>query len=519
MSIQPKLPLMENATDQTEMPNRWLMVTNHLNLLYMLAAGLIMSPKEFGQNYFSDSLCSYSGWIPLFANDVPSTAINQSVCEAKHLKPCLLSVDLSHLRGNVKGIGCDNRLIDIAFPQEIKSDLITLLVPAPLPVTWIDAIIFRSLVEKKETAIDAMDFNNVPFSNFKSEVKKNFFIGRRGGAWPIEGLDLPDLDLSMSAPLAAGAMMAMIMKRANVDTVAKEVSKLVFDPEIAGPMEIADPMISCVGDWQSLGRIPKNTTHILKKLFWGAIDCLIDCKASDCHQSDLDLILGYLKVEATQLDDRYKDSLLNLCDDLKKLASLGEDTITELFERHPKPFSRVMTLFFLRENCSDLLEFQHPMLKEQDYLAAAILFAARDGWLKLPLELRDTAGLQEAVSHRMAAMAHRIAGRKLDLGPAPLRPRPLLELFEPGPQGWSKRQKEAALFLARDCKWSGIRTRITLGSGEYRVKVDGRGTHIFMEGEAKAVITEMEAEQFFANLISHTFTSEQEHKTRALLKT
>ncbi len=326
------------------------------------------------------------------------------------------------------------------------------------------------------------------------------------------------MDRPVTTLMAAGAMMTMLLKTANSGTAAKETSRLAFEPDHIVPSELVGPLASSVGEWLHSGQAPDNTTDIIKKLFWGAVDSLIAGQSSDRRISSFDLILSYLKSAATKLENRLQEPLLRLNKDLKILASFGDRTITELFERHPKSFSRVMTIFFLRETCAELLEFSHPLLKEEDYLAAAILFAARDGWLNLPLELRDFPGLREAVSHRMAAMAHRMAETGLRLGTPPPRPKPLIELFDLSRHKWNKNQREAALFLARDCKWPCIQTIITLGKGKYKMEIDGKGTHIFMEGETAALATEVDTKQFLFHLSRQRFTNKQEQKARTLLK-
>ncbi len=518
MKIQPTLFTVKNPAAKIEMPKRWLLVTNHLNLLYMLAAGLIMSPRGFGAKYYQDPLCIYPGWIPLFADNVPAAALEQAVSESRHLTPCLLSINLSFLSGNIKRIATDNTVGNLVFPDEINGSCRTLLIPAPLPVIWTDSIIFRSRDEKTAVLNDARDFKNVPITKFKTEIKKNFFTGKANHIWPVETDSLPNMDRPMSAPMAAGAMMAMLLRMANSAAAAKEICQLAFEPDHIIPPELAEPMISAVGEWLRSGQSPDNTTDVLKQLFWGAVDSLITGQAANHRTGDFDLILNYLKSTAAKLEFRLREPLLKLSNDLKTLASFGDSTITELFERHPKSFSRVMSLFFLRETCADLLEFSHPLLKEKDYLTAAILFAARDGWLNLPFELQDFPGLREAVSHRMAAMAHRMAGSGLNLGTPPPRPKPLIELFDLKGQKWNKNQREAALFLARDCKWPCIQTIITLGKGKYRMEIDGKGTHIFIDGETTAVTTEVDTKQFLLHLGRQRFTNRQEQRIRALLK-
>ena len=63
-----------------------LLVTNHLNLMYMLAAGLVMPPAGFGDKYYGDTLKCFPGWVPLFVGKAPSEAIESTTREAGHLK-------------------------------------------------------------------------------------------------------------------------------------------------------------------------------------------------------------------------------------------------------------------------------------------------------------------------------------------------------------------------------------------------------------------------------------------------
>ena len=171
-----------------------------------------------------------------------------------------------------------------------------------------------------------------------------------------------------------------------------------------------------------------------------------------------------------------------------------------------------MTLFFLRPDCADLLDFSNDRLGEPDWLASAILFGVRDGWLNLPLRLRAHPGLSAAVSHRMARIAHRIAGTGLDLGEPPVRIRPLRELFGDG-SAWRSSEKSAALELARSQKWDCVRTRISLAQGEYKLTVEGGRTHIDLPGEP-IISPEIDRDRFFDSLAK----ARPDHKTEAKVR-
>ena len=78
---------------------------------------------------------------------------------------------------------------------------------------------------------------------------------------------------------------------------------------------------------------------------------------------------------------------------------------------------------------------------------------------------------------------------------------PLRELLGAGATDWSKVQEEAALKLARGMGWRELlSTRISLGKGDYRLQVDGRGAHLLLDGEVKAVTTEVDREALLERL-------------------
>jgi hypothetical protein len=455
--------------------------------------------------------------VPLFSDGVPQASVNQSISERSHLMPCLAEIDLSSLSSLVTAISENGVAREVNFPHELDGTENVLLIPAPIPITWLKSIIFETRDDKARCEVDAQDFGNVPLSLFKREVAPRLFSDKSSLAWPLENIELKNQDIPMDGPFAAGGMMAMLLHMANLGDIGTGSCRLAFDAESSVAETILDPMISALGDWERIGRAPDGG-DVLQGLFWGAVDKLVEWRSSQSTQSALDVLLEHLESAGEPLDERMKQALSKLARDLKALAGFSDSTITELFERHPKSFSRVMTLFFLREECADLLQFRHPMLNETDYVAASILFAARDGWLGLPLELRDHPGLQDAVSHRMATMAHRMTNSGVGLGVPPNRPIPVRELFTPGPKGWSKAQEEAGLMLARDCKWGCIQTRISLGNGDYQLGVDGKGMHILIAGEAKAVETEVDIEKFFVDLARDFLPSKLERKVLDLLE-
>lgn len=122
------------------------------------------------------------------------------------------------------------------------------------------------------------------------------------------------------------------------------------------------------------------------------------------------MVLAYLGAQLTQLtDETNKSRLERLIEDMQGFLGLGGGTITDLFERNKGSLSRPLLLFCLREHCKDLLEFSHPLLSDTEYLLSGILFGVRDGWLRLPYEMRNQA-LSAYIMFRMTDVAHQKQG-------------------------------------------------------------------------------------------------------------
>ncbi len=507
----------EKAVRPVKSHIRWQLVTNQQNLFYMLATGMIIPPKVFRGKYYQDTLSAFPGWIPLFADRPFKAAIEHSVSERGHLVPCLATVELGSMRGRVWTISENDEVGEAVFPDGIDDKVCLIFVPGPLPVSWITSVGFRSGEEKSKCEMDSRDFDNVPLREFTLKAVSSKFKNADNGAWPPALPSLPDPGAMFDAPLAAGAMMAMLLHMANRGAIAMVSNKMAFSSNDEREELVSNPMIGALGAWIQAGRAPEDG-DVSRKLFWGMVDTIAACRSSEGMDTPLDAALERLLTSSEMLDARKKQAGAKLTADLKALSGFSDSTITEILERHRKPFSRAMVLFSLRDNCADFLEYTHPSLTEEDYVAAAILFAARDGWLGLPLHLRDIPGLHAAVTHRMAAMAHRIANTGIDLGAPPPRPMSLRELLLPGDRDWNKTQKEAALLLARECKWDCIQTRVILGKGGYQLVVDGSGVHIVISGEAKAVTTEVDQTQLFARLALTPISNKLDGKIRKLLR-
>jgi len=121
-----------------------LLKTPDDDLMFLLAAGLVTGPKGFGRKYYLDPLSVAPGWIPLFGERIPAGALTQASAEASHLQGVVAAVDLSALRGPIRALDGQGQLEDLQWPDGASGDEQMLFVPVPLPIGWLQAILFPS---------------------------------------------------------------------------------------------------------------------------------------------------------------------------------------------------------------------------------------------------------------------------------------------------------------------------------------------------------------------------------------
>ena len=511
----------EDRPHEIKVPDSGFLATNHLNLFYMLSAGLLLPPSGFGGKHYHDTLSSFPGWIPLFLGRPSLQAISQSTVEARHLKPVLIEVSLTGLSGWVLAYREDG-MAEVDFPRRLNGLENLLLIPAPLPTSRIKSIVYPSGDDKRSCEADAGDYGNVPIKDFKGTSKQTLFTRGGDSRWPP--LEAPEERAApVQTPLAAGGAMAMLQHFGNLGDLAVESCRSAFDPDESSepPNNIPEGTgLDGIREWMTTGYPPcsrpdgsfaKDPEAWRAYVFWGAIEKLLEWRCQGRVGDAEEVLLRWLAEAQPTLDSRLQAGIGTLSADLSSLRGLASATASELFERHPTPMARAITLFFLRSDCADLLEFEHDALREPDWLMAAVLFGVRDGWLGLPHRLRGIPGLAEAVSHRMARMAHRMAGTELSLGESLPRIRTLRELLV------LSQHSSAALDLARRLKWDCIHTRISLGRGEYELVVAGGSAHLNMAGEPK-VDSRVDLARFLRHLAESRLDPKVESKVRGSLR-
>jgi hypothetical protein len=496
----------------------WHLVTNQLNLMYLLAAGLITGPRGLGTKYYRDPLGATPGLIPMFAGRLPAAALAETVAEGPPLRAVIAVVDLSQLRGPVLALSLDGVVEQRAFPNGLTGDEPMLLVPAPLPAHWIRTLLFDSAADKQATQSEAAGYANVSLAGLRLQVKARLFEGDALLPWPPVLTEERRPDPSPRQVSAVGATLALLHGLGNVGSATASAGRTLWTLPRARPDDGDEPTVRALLRW-ALALPATDAEGAQGAMLQRLLIALVGAGDSTdpCPPDPRQVVLDSLADESARLTEpKWREALTRLGEDLRGIVELGDATVSELMQRHPRPYSRALLLFFLRERCEELLVFRHPALSDQDLVVASALFAARWGWIALPAALRGIPGLEPAVQHRMAALAHQQQATGLDLGPAPPPVLPLRALFQ---EAQPKAAREAALTLARGMDWAGelITTRISLGKGDYRLTIDGRGAHLLLAGDVKAVASEVDQAALFARLAAADVPNRVEAELRKIL--
>jgi len=457
-------------------------------MLYMLAAGMVMGPAGFRDKYYTDALIDYTGWIPLFRDKtgIPVDALNEAIKERKHLLPCIASFDLDRLSGNIQMLPCKGKTRAVTSPPNRKGkNEVAALLRAPLPLSLLSCIYFRSLEDMQAFERAAGDVSNIDLSSHHIEVFEPRFLSVRDMTWPPKGVgvELTQRDSPPAFGFALGGVLAMLYHTANRNDQGVAAFRLVTEAACDSVNELSqDPILNELPNWMNGGKL-SGQADTRARLFWGVVQSLVEAQMQERPQAPVDVALAHLEKQLGCLQETgFQTRLRQLIADMRGCLGLGGGTVTELFERHKGSLSRSLLLFCLREHCTDLLEFSHPLLSDAEYITAGILFGVRDSWLQLPKDMRDL-DLSAYVSCRMIEAEHRKQDDKLTLE-RPSCPKPLRQLFTSASGEWNDKQKAVALDLAKKSNWNDcIQTHITLAEGDLPESFKREGLQVVLPGK------------------------------------
>ena len=498
----PPTPIAPMATHQGQInvaAQSWFLTTNHLNLLYMLAAGMVMGPAGFAGKHYRDPSSGLSGLIPIFHEGVPELAIQQAASEQKHLRPCIAELDLTGLSGQVRLVTRNGEISTGTLPLSIDSEIGALLLRAPLPMTLVKRLLFRSPADRKEFETSARSFANIDLSDLSIEVAEQRFSSVQPMLSPLP--ETPDdtaqgaVDRAPARGDAIGGSLAMLYQLANRSDLCCSVYRMASGAGDADDCSVVqrDPVLAGLMPWIESGAL-RPESSVQARLFWGAIQALVDARLRRSKEKPVDIVLGFLDDQLSSLQEAgYRSRLERLIADMRSTFGLGGGTISQLFEHHKGTLSRPLLLFCLRERCVDLLEFSHPDLSDEELVLAAIMFGVRDGWIGLPVELRAAKGLSRFVEHRMFVAEWSQYDIRLSLDIASPRPIPLRELFMTGKSTWSEERNASLAKLTSRLGWHEcITSRIRLSQGQYRLNITADGVEVVVRGDIRPPVVDID---------------------------
>ena len=484
----------------------WHLVTNHQNMLYMLATGMVMGPAGFRGKHYSDPLSVYPGWITLFRDkvNIPAEALQQAIAERKHLAPCIASYHLEEISGNFQMLPSIGKTrVVTSLPKTKGKNEVAALLRAPLPLNLLSCIHFRTVDEMEAFKSAAGDVSNVDLSLFDIKVDESLFSIDDDMTWPPKGvaIEMSEGDHPPAFGLALGGVIAMLYHTASRSEMGLAIFRLATGAASERDNEVGkgDPILAELPNWMN-GRGISEQADTRAKLFWGVVQSLVSAQTQERPPPPIDVALAYLEGQLDLLPEiKFRPLLERLIADMKGFLGLGGGTVTELFERHKGSLSRPLLLFCLREHCMDLLEFSHPLLSDAEYLVAGILFGVRDSWLQLPKELRYP-DLSVYVSFRMADAEHNLQGHGLSMDPPP-RPIPLREPFTLPNGEWNSNTKDVVVEFASKCNWNDcIQTHITLAEGDLPDSFERKDLQVVLPGRISAVVEEVDEAKFLRRL-------------------
>ncbi|HKM15560.1 MAG TPA: hypothetical protein VJY63_06530 [Marinospirillum sp.] len=478
----------------------WRFVTNQMNMAYMLGSGLIMPPSGFGQKYYQDTLQLMPNWIPLFPKAVSVEALAYVVAEQpKQLNACYVELDLS-------GVSCSawryasEQWQQIKFPEALDGTEELLLLPAPLPISLIKHnIVFAEAEHAKAFTHSFNDYGNAELTPLKASTKKPEFNKKKTLPWPLaipETISLQPLQIDLPAVNAIGGAVAALAIFSQSNGFAKVAYQAISGRSNTQKAEESQfKLLNIMTDWA----YSIETDNTSKDTFALLVQRLYENIGSSDYGSALDIILAHF-TEISEIVFPGHQSALSNAKELMQLISENartpQDTLENLLKEHDKPLQQVLLSFVFRERLEDLWLYPLPIQPER-VADVALLAGLREGWMNLDRLFKQQQRCNTFVPSLMAMLAHRFAGTDMVL-PKIDAPFLLSEYFST--ENWSKSRQDAAVYLAKKQKWACVTTRISLGRGDYQLSVGASGVDLVLDGEVKAVRTEVDRVVFDAAL-------------------
>ena len=165
----------------------WHLVTNQQNMLYMLGAGMVMSPAGFQGKHYKDTLALFPGWVPLFRSNhqkkyyIPANVLDDAYSERKYLVPCIASFVLPEFASSARTLSKEGKVRKVS--KKWRKDDIATLIRAPWPISSLVDINFRSNEDKHAFETASKDVSNIDLTSYTVKVAESLFTTAAEVQW------------------------------------------------------------------------------------------------------------------------------------------------------------------------------------------------------------------------------------------------------------------------------------------------------------------------------------------------
>jgi hypothetical protein len=488
--------------------DRWFFPTNTNNMRMIIAQGLLASPDGF-KKYYTDALELLPGWIPIYKNKIPPDILEKGVSERENLTPCIIEFELNTIKGVVKVIK-DNELVDTEI-ENIDEDKIYIL--APLPLSCIIKIIFKSNDDKKQFEDDAKNRSNVLFAGLKlqsTKVDQKLFNETSANSKEIgpeffnetspilenskEKFSTNNQMVDYSKVYSYGGLLLTMFYFAKNGNYSNEIYHFINRLNVLSESKEND--IYIIYEYFKSHR--KETGLDPKELMYnGLIDIAIE------NRDFKEEIIEFL--ESDEWNEKTKQRTLNIANKLKTFETIADKTVSEQFKEAKTLLEKILLMLFLREDSESLIGYNLDVFTEEDYIQFAMMFGIRDQFSKVPKFLREFNGLQNFISYKMAVYAHKQANSNLHFE-SPQEPLTLMDMLKNNKfKKWFAKQLKI-----EDC----FQTKIIIPKGEYELKVTGSGVEIIFDGIVKTPTSEIIEEKYFEFMSKYELIDYKKYLTK-----
>jgi hypothetical protein len=404
-------------TDKNQ--GRWFFPTNEGNLETALICGLLRDRKGYGKGkYYSDITERFENGIPIYRGTSKELQkeLHSKYPDSTSLSKCFLEIDLPLL-------------------SNIHPDENVVLIPAPLPVSSVKKIVFKTKEIKDRTyKIIAGKNYNIPLIEINFENEKDLF-SEKPPLWnDVEGDDDQTCiktykpqeqayePVDYDKVFAYGGVLCMLFYFAKNGEVSNSMyndfGKKTYTASSVKEYNVIFKEVEDFFYTESHSEILSPELNVIREVIREVIPIL--CSEKD-FGVQLGIILDTLRGEKLLevFEDKHRGRISDIANKLNEFYKKKlDETASQTFAGEERsPLARQLLYLFFKDMPEKVIDEKFSVLdmKQEEIVLAGMLAGVRFGFSDIPASLRKYSGLYKYVSHMMASYAHIMAGSDLKL--------------------------------------------------------------------------------------------------------